>query len=97
MQDENVHDTLAHCGLLKFMRIPLMKSLGLLLQTLVSFWDVDKEAFLFQSQRIKITLADACFLTGLPMLGVVGDLEPMLSLGETGIVMLRHMCVAPIS
>ena len=37
LQDENVHDTLARSGLLKFMRIPLMKSLGLLLQTLVSY------------------------------------------------------------
>ena len=47
LQDENVHDTLAHCGLLKFMQIPLMKSLCLLLQTLVRFWDIGEEAFLF--------------------------------------------------
>ena len=79
MRDGNVRDTLALCGLLKFMRIPLMKSLGSLLQTLVSFWDVDEEVFLFQGQHIKITLADVYFLTGLPILGVNGDLAPVLS------------------
>ena len=78
LRDRNVRDTLAHCGLLKFMRIPLMKSLGLLLQTLVSFLDVDEEAFLFQGQHIKIMLVDVYFLTGLPMLGVVGNLAAVL-------------------
>ena len=47
LRDGNVRGTLAHCGLLKFMRIPLMKSLSLLLQTLVSFGDVEEEFFLF--------------------------------------------------
>ena len=65
-----------------------MKSLGLLLQTLVSFWDVVEEAFLFQGQRIKITLEDVYFLTRLPMLGLVGDLAPMLSQGKT----LEELC-----
>ena len=37
LNDEGVIDTLAHCGLLKFMRIPLIRSLGLLVQTLISF------------------------------------------------------------
>ena len=47
LHDGGVRDTLAHCGLLKFMRIPLMQSLGLLMQTLISFWDVTEEVFLF--------------------------------------------------
>ena len=47
LRDRNVRDTLARCGLLKFMRIPLMQSLRLLMQTLVSFWDADEEVFLF--------------------------------------------------
>ena len=88
MQDKNVRDTLAHCGLLKFMRIPLMKSLCLLPQTLVRFWDIGEEAFLFQSQHIEIMLSDVYFLTGLPMLGFIGDLAPVLSLGET----LEELC-----
>ena len=65
-----------------------MKNLGLLLQTLVSFWDVDEEAFLFQGQWIEITLEDVYFLTRLPMLGIVGDLAPVLSQGET----LEELC-----
>ena len=77
--DESVHGALAHCGLLKFMHIPLMKSLHLLLQTLVSFWDNGEETFMIQGQRVEITLLDMYFLTGLPMLGVTGDLAPVLS------------------
>ena len=65
-----------------------MKSLGLLLQTLVGFWDVDEEAFLFQGQHIEIMLVDVYFLTRIPMLGVVSDLAPVLSWGET----LEELC-----
>ena len=48
LHDGGVRDTLARYGLLKSMRIPLMQSLGLLMQTLISFWDVTEEVFLFQ-------------------------------------------------
>ena len=65
-----------------------MRSLGLLMQTLIDLWDVAEEVFLFQGQRIEITLEDVYFITGLPILGVVGDLEPVLSLGET----LEDLC-----
>ena len=44
--------------------------------------------FLFQGQRIEITLEDVYFITGLPILGVVGDLAPVLSQGET----LEDLC-----
>ena len=47
LHDGGVRDTLAHCGLLKFMRIPLMWSLHLLMQTLIGFWDVVEDVFLF--------------------------------------------------
>ena len=60
-----------------------MWSLHLLMQTLIGFWDVAEEVFLFQGQRIEITLEDVYFITGLPILGVVGDLAPVLSQGET--------------
>ena len=56
-----------------------MRSLGLLMQTLISFWDVTEEVFLFQGHRIEITLEDVYFITGIPILGVVGDLAPVLS------------------
>ena len=65
-----------------------MRSLGLLMQTLIGFWDVAEEVFLFQGQRIEITLEDVYFITGLPILGVVGDLAPILSQGET----LEDLC-----
>ena len=58
LQDGGVRDTLVRCGLLKFMWILLMRSLGLLMQTLISFWDVTEEVFLFQGQCIEITLED---------------------------------------
>ena len=77
--DGGVRDTLALCRLLKFMRIPLMWSLGLLMQNLISFWDVTKEVFLFQGHHIEITIEDVYFITGLPILGVVGDLAPVFS------------------
>ena len=65
-----------------------MRSLHLLMQTLVSFWDADEEVFLFQGRCIEITLEDVYFITGLPMLGLVGDLALVLSRGET----LEDLC-----
>ena len=82
LHDRGVRDTLARCGLFKFMRIPLMRSLGLLMQTLIGFWDVAEGVFLFQGQHIEITLEDVYFIIGFPILGVVGDLAPVLSQGR---------------
>ena len=48
LRDGNVRGALARCGLLKFMQIPIMKRLCLLLKTLVSFWDIGEEAFMIQ-------------------------------------------------
>ena len=88
LRDGNVCATLAHYGLLKFMQIPFMKSLHLLLQTLVRFWDIGEKAFLFQGQHIEITLEDVYFITRLPILGVVGDLVLVMSQWET----LEELC-----
>ena len=65
-----------------------MKSLRLLLQTLVSFWDIGEEAFLIQEQCVEIMLLDVYFFTRIPMLGFVGDLVLVLSRGET----LEELC-----
>ena len=65
-----------------------MKSLRLLLQTLVSFWDIGEEAFLIQGQHVEITMLDVYFFTRLPMLGIVHNLVPVLSRGET----LEELC-----
>ena len=53
VRDASLHDggvryTLARCGLLKFMRILLMRSLHLLMQTPIGLWNVAEEVFLFQ-------------------------------------------------
>ena len=64
------------------------EELGFAAANIGEFWDVDKEVFLFQGQQIEITLADVYFLIGLPMLGVVGDLVPVMSQGET----LEELC-----
>ena len=58
------------------------------MQNLISFWDVIEEVFLFQGQCIEITLEDVYFITGLPILGVVGELAHVLSWGET----LEDLC-----
>ena len=49
------------------------------MQTLIGFWNVVEEVFLFQGQHIEITLEDVYFITGIPILGVVGDLATVLS------------------
>ena len=58
-----------------------MQSFHLLIQTLIGFWDVVEEVFLFQGQRIDITLEDVYLIIGIPILGVVGDLVSVLSQG----------------
>ena len=49
----------------------------------MSFWDVGGECFIIQGQHVEITLRDVYFLTGLPMLGVFGNMAPKLSHGES--------------
>ena len=60
-----------------------MWSLRLLLGTLVVFSDVGVECFIIQGKHLEIALQDVYFLTGLPMLGVIGDTPPKLSHGDT--------------
>ena len=43
---------------------------------------------MIQEHRVEITLLDVYFLTGLPMLGVIGDLVLVLHQGET----LEELC-----
>ena len=47
------------------------------------FLDVKREVFIIQGQHVEITMWDVYFLFGLLILGVVGDLVPNLSRGET--------------
>ena len=65
-----------------------MKSLRLLLQTLVRFWDIREEDFIIQEQHIDVMLLDMYFLTRVSMLGVIGNLMLVLSHEET----LEDLC-----
>ena len=60
-------------GLLKFTQVPMMQSAALLLNRLISFWELDTHAFRVQGERVDLTLTDVYFLTGLPCLGRVAD------------------------
>ena len=59
-----------------------MNCMWLLLETLVSFWDVQGECFIIQGKGLKITLHDVYFLIGIPMLAVIDVLAPKLSHGD---------------
>ena len=74
--DRRVRSMLGIFGLLKFAEIPMIRSAGLLLNRLVSFWEPDSLAFRVQGERVDLTLADVYFLTGLPCLGRVADTQP---------------------
>ena len=54
----------------------------------MTFLDIGEETFMSQGHRVEITLLDVYFLTGHPMLGVIGDLVSVLSRGET----LEELC-----
>ena len=75
-EDRHVRSMLGIFGLLKFAEIPMIRSAGLLLNRLVSFWEPDSLAFRVQGERVDLTLADVYFLTGLPCLGRVADTQP---------------------
>ena len=53
-----------------------------LLARIISYWDPDHEAFIVQGHRIKLTVQDLYFLTGLPPLGMVGNTQPVLPWGR---------------
>ena len=48
----------------------------------ISYSDPDHEAFIVQGHRIKLTVQDIYFLTGLPPLGMVGNMQPVLPRGR---------------
>ena len=71
-----------------------MKTLRLQLESFVSFWDVGGECFIIQGQCLVITLRDVYFLIGFLMLGVIGDMAPKLSHGETLDDLCERHCYA---
>ena len=75
-EDHRVRSMLGLFGLLKFAQIPMIRSVALLLNRLVSFWEPKIQAFQVQAERVDLTLTDVYFLMGLPYLGRVSDTQP---------------------
>ena len=73
--DQGVCRALATYGVLKFLDNPLMRVGEPLLARIISYWEPDQEAFVVQGHRIELTVQDLYFLTGLPSLGMVGNID----------------------
>jgi len=69
---------LSHYGVLKLVENPLMRVGEPLLLRIVSYWAINQEAFVVQGHKIELTLQDIYFMTGIPPIGVVGDIHLML-------------------
>ena len=59
-----------------------MRAAEPLLARIISYWDPEHEVFVVQRHRIKPTVQDVYFLTGLPPLGMVGNTQPVLLRGR---------------
>ena len=91
-EDRRVRSMLGLFRLLKFAEVPMMQSVGLLLNRLVGFWEPDILAFRVQGERVDLTLTDVYFLTGLPCLGRVADTQPRVSADLDMDDMLEWFC-----
>ena len=65
-----------------FVDNPLMRAGEPLLAWIVSYLDLNHEVFIVQGHRIELTVQDIYFLTGLPPLGMVGNMQPVLPQGR---------------
>ena len=70
----------------------MIRSVALLLNRLVSFWEPDIQAFRVQGERVDLTLTDVYFLTGLPCLGRVSDTQPRVFADIDMDDMLEQFC-----
>jgi len=71
MNDPQALDALRGCGLLKFFKLPNMKGNVRLLEKLISYWDVDEEAFMIDQMPLRVEVEDIYFITGLSRRGEV--------------------------
>ena len=90
--DQGVRHELARYGVLKFLENPLMRAREPLLARIISYWDPDQEAFVVQGHRIKLTVQDLYFLIGLPPLGMVGNMQPVLPRGRDIMEFVERHC-----
>lgn len=61
--------SLRNCDLLKFFMCPGLRAQPLLLQRMVTMWDVDSRRFMVSDQTLEIEMDDIYFLTGLSRRG----------------------------
>ena len=65
LNDPDIVNVLRQCGLLKYLKIPSMRSKTPLLQLLIRYWDPDKSQFIIDDEPISFEVEDIYFLTGL--------------------------------
>ena len=70
LQSPRTQATLRDCGFLKFFKLQKMKKEILLLEHVISLWDVVEQGFRIGTQLLTIELEDVYFLTGLSKRGV---------------------------
>ena len=75
MQDQQLLDILRNCGLLKFFKMPNMKSNIRLLEKLVNYWEPEEYFFVIDQMPIHIEVEDIYFITGLSRRGDRVDLH----------------------
>ena len=71
--------SLRNCGLLKFFMCPSLRAQPLLLQRMVTMWDIDSQRFMVREQTLEIEVDGIYFLIGLSHRG-----EPMYFSGRGG-------------
>ena len=75
MQDKLSLNILQNCGLLKFFKMPNMKSNVRLLEMLVNYWEPEEDCFMIDQIPIHIEVEDIYFITGLSRRGDPVDLH----------------------
>ena len=62
MQDRASQNILQNCGLLKFFKMPNMKSNVWLLEMLVNYWEPEEDCFIIDQMPIRIEVEDIYFI-----------------------------------
>jgi hypothetical protein len=84
---------LRFCGLLKFFKLQKMKKEILLLEYIISLWDVAKQGFRIGTQLLTIELEDVYLFNGLSKTGVpISFSRQRALLEQVGVYLSRH-CV----
>ena len=66
MQDQVSLNILQNCGLLKFFKMPNMKSNVWLLEMLVNYWEPEEDCFMIDQMPVRIELEDIFYHWTLP-------------------------------